>query len=220
MANPVFGEPVIVEGLANALQELRDCGAPQLLVRVYPKDRTGRFDDLKRRRQDILFPDVAWEPKWLTPLPEDSTMLTNCLRHADVGVNVASTISLELCMFEKPVINIAYNPPGLDISPWDYARFYEFEHYRPVVASGAVTIARSPSQLVQLLRHALENPSATRARQRTFLDTMFGATLDGRSGERVADCLLALAHGGKASLRPLTRSLLGRRAGDTEINVA
>ena len=101
---------------------MKDAGSPQLLVRVYPKDRTGRFDDIKRRYPDVLFPKVAWEPNWLTPMPDDTCMLTNTLRHAAVGINVASTVSLELCMFRKPVINVAYNPPGIDIYPFDYRR--------------------------------------------------------------------------------------------------
>jgi hypothetical protein len=116
---------------------------PQLLLRVYPKDQTGRFEELKRRRSDIIFGEAPWEPLWLTPKIEDCFVLTNTLRHADVGINVASTISLELCMFAKPVINVAYNPPEIHSSLVDYARYYEFDHYRPVVESGAVQVAGS-----------------------------------------------------------------------------
>ena len=60
-------------------------------------------------------------------------MLTNTIRHAAVGINVASTLSLELCMFDKPVINIGYNPPGTEVSPVEYRRYYDFDHYRPIV---------------------------------------------------------------------------------------
>ena len=112
MARPVAGEERIVEGIARFVRGMKDAGSPQLLVRVYPKDRTGRFDDIKRRYPDVLFPKVAWEPNWLTPMPDDTWMLTNTLRHAALGINVASTVSLELCMFRKPVINVATIRPG------------------------------------------------------------------------------------------------------------
>ncbi len=194
MANPMFGEPIIVEGIADAVRGMTEFGPPQLLVRVYPKDQTNRFDDLKRRRPDVLFPHVPWEPAWLTPRYEDLFVLTNTLRHADVGVNAASTISLELCMLGKPVVNVGYNPPGMDISPWDYGQFYGFEHYQPVTDSGAVMIARAPDQVEGMLRDALTEPGKRHPQQQRLIRTMFGDTLDGRSADRVADCLLGWAN--------------------------
>jgi hypothetical protein len=192
MANPMLGEPRIVEGIAGMLREMPH-PTPQLLVRVYPKDRTGRFDDLKHRCPDVLFPVVPWEPSWLTPLPGDTQLLTNTLRHSDVGINVASTISLELCMLERPVINVAYNPPGIDIHPFDYRRFYEFDHYKPVAQSGAVMLAHSEDAMKGLIQKALAAPSLSVDRQRDLIGRMFGTTLDGRSSHRVAECLQMLA---------------------------
>ncbi len=191
MANPMLGEPRIVEGIARMLRDMPH-PRPQLLVRIYPKDLTGRFDDLKQRYPDVLFPAVPWEPSWLTPLPDDTQLLTNTLRHADVGINVASTISLELCMLGRPVINVAYNPPGIDIHPYDYRRFYEFDHYKPVARSGAVMLAESEDAMPGLIQRALTNPSALHEAQRALIERMFGSTVDGRSSARVAECLQML----------------------------
>jgi hypothetical protein len=141
----------------------------------------------------VLFPAIPWEPAWLTPAPEDSYLLPNMLRHAAVGVNVASTISLELCMFDRPVINVAYNPDGTDRDEVDYARYYRFDHYRPLVESGCVTLASSEADMRRLLRQALTNPGESVDRGRAFLRSMFGATLDGRSADRVASHLVRLA---------------------------
>jgi hypothetical protein len=193
MPNHMPGEPRIVEGIATMLREMTDLGRPQLMVRVYPKDLTGRFEPLKRTCPDVLFPAIPWEPSWLTPAPEDSYLLPNMLRHAAAGVNVASTVSLELCMFGRPVINVAYNPEGTARELVDYARYYAFDHYRPVVESGSVTLARSENEMGQLLRAALTDPAASAQRGRAFLHSMFGDTLDGRSAERVAQKLLELS---------------------------
>ena len=152
MANHMPGEPQIVQGIANMLRSMNDFGPPQLLVRLYPKDRTGRFEEFKRSNPDIIFPRVPWESAWLTPEIEDTPLLTNTLRHAAVGINIASTISLELCMFDKPVINVAYNPPGLNIEPLDFGRAYAFDHYRPVVESGAVALANNEAHMKTLRR--------------------------------------------------------------------
>ena len=100
---PMPEEPRIVEGVARALQQVRGVPDPQLLVRVYPKDLSGRFDALRAQAvPDVLFPPVPWERRWLTPRLEDCSLLTSTLRHCALGINVASTVSLELCMFDKP----------------------------------------------------------------------------------------------------------------------
>lgn len=193
MSEHMPGEPLVVEEIADLVGEMTDLGSPQLLVRVYPKDRTGRFDELKARRPDILFPESRWVEGWLTPTEDDNSMLTNTLRHVAAGVNVASTISLELCMFDKPVINVAYNPPGMSTVRVPYARYYEYDHYRPLVTSGAVELASTAGQMRVLLRQALTNPSCRSRERKTLVQRMFGDTLDGRSNERVARALSTLA---------------------------
>lgn len=193
MPNHMPDEPAIVEQIADVLNESNESARPQLLVRVYPKDLSGRFEDLKRRRTEILFPQVAWEAAWLTPKYEDSYALVNALRHSALGINVASTVSLELCMFDKPVINIGYNPPNVGEEVLKYADYYEFDHYKPLVESGAVAVARTQDELRNLVDEALKNPSAHASERRALIEKMFGATLDGKSSERVARALLETA---------------------------
>ena len=193
MANHVPGEPAIVERIASMLRELRGLSAPQLLVRVYPKDQTRRFEDIKRRYPEVLLPAIPWEPNWLTPLDEDSYLLTNTLRHSAVGINVASTISLEMCMFDKPVINVGYNPPGVSTTVIDCARYYEFDHYRPIVESGAVEVAFSEEELQRRLIEALLHPERRAMQRRALIRQFFGDSLDGWSSTRVAGILEMLA---------------------------
>lgn len=193
MANHMPGEPQIVEGIARMLREMPEFGPPQLLVRVYAKDRTGRFDAVKERLPDVLFPPVPWEPNWLTPKPEDSYLLANTLRHAAVGINVASTISLELCMFDKPVLNVGYNPPGVAKEQVDYSRYYQFDHYRPIVESGAVRVAYSESALREQMIDALRSPERQSDNRKKLIRQFFGDTLDGHSAIRIAQTLRRLA---------------------------
>jgi hypothetical protein len=187
------GEPQIVEEIADLLGKLDLDVKPQLLVRVYPKDLTGRFNELKGRRPDILFPVVEWEPSWLTPKFEDSYALVNSLRHCALGINIASTVSLELCMFDKPVINIGYDPEGIDRRAVSFAAYYDFEHYKPLVDSGAVDVAWDRAELRPLIERNLKDPGVRQPNRKKLIDHMFGTTLDGRSGKRVAEVLLEIA---------------------------
>ncbi|HKQ75578.1 MAG TPA: hypothetical protein VJ810_17910 [Blastocatellia bacterium] len=205
MDNHMPDEASVIEGVYESLRRMTRLGPPQLMVRLYPKDRRPeRFDDLRRRRPEILFPHIPWNKKWLTPRLEDSYLLTNMLRHSALGVNIASTVSLELAMFDKPVINIGYNPPkapgaeGLDSGPIDFATYYDFDHYRPLVQSGAVGVAWTEDEMRRLLIEGLTEPHKDSHKRREFVRTMFGDSLDGKSGARVAQTLLRLC--GRANI--------------------
>jgi hypothetical protein len=166
---------------------------PQLLVRVYPKDQSGRFEPLRARNlPNVLFQTVPWEPKWLTPRLDDCTLFTSTLKHVAFGVNVASTVSLELCMFDKPVINIGFDPPGVDVYPISYPRYYGFDHYKPVVASGAVEVVWQADALQAALQDAFDHPARRAAGRKRLLEQFFGDTLDGRSSHRIAEALHAM----------------------------
>lgn len=193
MPNHMPAEPEIVEGIADMLMEIDSDPRPQLLVRVYPKDLSGRFNELKNKRKDIIFPEIEWEEAWLTPKFEDTYALVNTLRHCALGINVASTISLELCMFDKPVINAGYNPRSVSTEVLNYSDYYKFEHYKPVVDSGAVQVADSEEKMGVLIREFLANPTRGATERKALIDRMFGATLDGNSHQRVSKVLLGLA---------------------------
>jgi hypothetical protein len=157
MSNHMPYEPYVVSRIADIIQKL----GPEyrLVVRTYAKDRQDVFDQLKFERPDIIIPEVNWEKKFQTPLLDDQLFFKALLKNCVAGVNVASTITLELCMFDKPAINVGYNPPGKDISPYDYVRFYNFDHYRPIVESGAIRVAKDELQMAEYLKEAIDNPS-------------------------------------------------------------
>ncbi len=192
MANHMPNEPELVEEIADILSAVGGENPPQLLVRVYPKDLTGRFEKLKMRRPDILFQKTDWETAWLTPKFEDSFALINALRHCALGINVASTVSLELCMFDKPVINVGYNPASVPVGKINYAEYYEFDHYRPLVESGAVEVASSVRRMRQLIIENLRKPARRKTERQNLIKKMFGETLDGKSANRVAQALLQI----------------------------
>lgn len=96
-------------------------------------------------------------------------------------------------MFDKPVINVAYNPTSVSEREISYRSYYEFDHYKPIVASGAVRVARSEREMLEFLRSSLEHPATESAERKNLISEMFGNTLDGKSSVRVADTLLQLA---------------------------
>jgi hypothetical protein len=193
MLNLQPGEEAVVEGIADMLLRMPD-PKPQLVVRVYPKETSGRFEPMKARRKDIIFPDIPWERKYFTPMPADLMLWTNMLYHCDAGINVASTVSLELCMFDKPTLNVVYNPPGINIYPKDYPIIYTWDHYLPLTNSGAIYLAHSEEEMETLLHEALAHPEEKSGQRKKLIKEFFGNTLDGKAYKRIAEQLLTFAN--------------------------
>ncbi len=190
-----------VEAVARIVQRLPMRPKPQLLVRTYIKGTSAEMESLAARKlEDVVFPQVLWTKRWLTPLYDDLAVYAGMLRHASLGINVASTVSLELLLHNKPVINLGFDPPGSNLPhSMRYERHLTFDHYRPVADSGAVMVARSEQELESMVRRGLEEPATQGPQTEILLKDMFGDMLDGRSGRRVATTLLDLASQDKRS---------------------
>jgi hypothetical protein len=198
ISNHFYEEHYHVQAVIGHLKEIGELGIlpkPQLVVRTYVKGTSQEMKALAARSiPDVIFPPVLWDEKWQTPQYEDLTIYTNLVRHTDLGINAASTVSLELLLHNKPVINLDFDPPGTDL-PWcmGYSRHINFDHYKPVAESGATMVARSEADMREMLYKGLTNPQGDSERRRQFMTWMFGDTLDGNSGRRVAEHLIDIA---------------------------
>ncbi len=194
--NHFFEEHHHVERVARLLGEIDVPLRPQLVVRTYAKGTSRAMRALAERGlPETVFPPVAWDERFQTPRFEDLAVYSSLLRHAALGINAASTVSLELMRFDKPVINLDFDPPGADL-PWclGFGRHIRFDHYWPVAQSGAVMVARSAADMERMLARGLNRPDADSGARRDFLAAMFGDRLDGNAGRRAADRLLEIAH--------------------------
>ncbi|HYD92908.1 MAG TPA: hypothetical protein VEB18_00385 [Candidatus Paceibacterota bacterium] len=122
---------------------------------------------------------------------DDVIHLANSLRHADVIINVDSTLTLDAMANRKPAIIIAYDGDRKLPYRRSIAFIYEREHYRNVIKTGAVPLARSHTHLVQLLNTFLENPEYLQAERDVLTERML-YKLDGRSGERAGQAILTV----------------------------
>jgi len=145
----------------------------QLVVRIYAKDDNTEYYKL-RENTDICVPDHYWELNYLTPTIKDITLFNSLLNHCVLGINVASTVSLELALLNKPVINIAFNPKGENVYPNDYEKIYDFDHYKPIVNSGAISLAKSSKELEDLIRLYSTDPETHQEERAKLIDNFFG----------------------------------------------
>lgn len=199
------------ELLARRLNEGRFASRCQLLVRTHPQDDFDAFERLRTipgvvlDRPGSYFGKAKGYPAILKyfPTAEEVRHLTETLAAADVIVNVASTITLESCLLDRPVVNIGFNltdEPGFSIG--DY---YGLTHYKPVTESGAVEIAHSETELWRAIDNALLHPES-RSRERARLYQLFDEFGDGAASVRLADAITTFVKDSLSLEKPIPRT--------------
>lgn len=146
-------EPSIVEHIAEKLQSglysQKDGKRVHLLIRPHPQDVDWqtRYSHVQQQENVTLMP---------AQMGNIETMV-NTLIHSDIVIATQGSITLDAAALDKKIINIAFDGKLNRSYTESVARWYEMDHYRPVVASQGVAIVKSFAQLddtiVTLLEH-------------------------------------------------------------------
>ncbi len=192
-------DPEHVRVLLDLIRAGRIKGNPQMLLRPMPVDDGSRYCNVRRNYPELIYLQPTWlhtKPgDWsrVMPLSEDVRFLANLTQYADLNVNLASTMTLDFAIHDKPIVNIAFDvasPPPFGKPLWDY--YYRFEHYRPVVELGAARFARSPEELAGHVNAYLKNPNLDSDNRRRLVELEVNLPL-GRSSQRIVEVLGAIA---------------------------
>ncbi|MBG6187825.1 hypothetical protein [Flavobacterium sp. CAN_S2] len=188
-------DPVVIRTIANAMRE-DIIGIPcQLVVRTSPAEGPERFAAIQKD-----FPEIIWNnPKWILtrenhaeswsqriPSEEDIKDLRSLLEYVDLNINMCSTMSLDFMLFDKPVINTVFGNPENGL--YDDQRFLGYDHFKKVVDSQSVSIAKNPMELIDQIKEALANPSARTKERKAMIDLQISEDLVGTS-KRIAATL-------------------------------
>ncbi len=166
-----------------------------VLVRTHPQDNSGSYaaiaDHPRARVIDAGRPSTAGERLhglW-TPREGEAALLADQIFHADVVVNVASTVTLEALRLGRPVINIGYDVESGDF-PASMAEYYGTPHYSRVVRAGVAPVARSEGELQELVRSA-STWWPTLADRVARFNRVIDPFQDGQATRRLADDIIA-----------------------------
>lgn len=170
-------------------------GNPQLVVRPSPVDPGRRYDQVRADFPELRYAQPAWihapGEGWarVMPTPADVQFLANLTYYSDLNINVASTMTLDFAIQDRPVVNIAFDvsqPPPLGLPL--HRVYYEYEHYRPVRNLGAARIARSAEQLAEHVNRYLADPALDRENRRSLVELEVRLPL-GESATRILTTL-------------------------------
>ena len=189
-------EPEVVGRMEDGLRH--HLGADlQLVVRVHQLDSVERYTELDGRPGVVI--DHAGKPQVGAYHDRDFDAaalqhLADTLHHADVVVNVASSISIDAAALGSPVVCVDFDAE--DGVPYhrSVSRFYDFTHQQPVIRSGGVCRARTPEELVDAVRAYLADPDLHATGRARLVREQCGR-VDGCAGRRVGDAVIEAAGG-------------------------
>jgi hypothetical protein len=188
-------DPIVIRVIANAIRKNYIKTKVQLIVRTSPAEDDARFKAVREE-----FPEIVWNvPKWIlarenhaeswsqrVPSEEDITDLRSLLEYVDLNINMCSTMSLDFMLFDKPVINTVFGNTVNGL--YDDQRFLKYEHFKKVVDSHSVTIAKNRDELINLINNALNSPKERTTQRKAMIDLQISEPLEGTS-KRIAETL-------------------------------
>lgn len=169
---------------------------PQLLIRLHPLFQKSSATELAQYQELARCPGIAVStPRVLSQrlFPdmdfEELRLSASLVRAADVVVNFFSTMQLDACICDKPVINIAFDWSDKAFGSQQAGRFKGYTHIRRVVDQGATELARNRVELRSQLENALERPKERSAARQRVVQSECGV-VDGKSAERIAEAIV------------------------------
>jgi hypothetical protein len=174
-------EPEIAIHLAKFIREGGNEKRICLFLRPHPQDL--RFKD--RFSEQLKNEIINYEDASLTNLGQ----LAELFSAADVVISTQGSISLDAVAFDCRVINIAFNGNGEPPYHQSVERYYEMDHYQPVVDSGGVAIVKSYVELDDALMAYISDYNL-HCQGRVQLRERMLEPFDGKSADRIVDVLL------------------------------
>lgn len=183
-------QPEMVTEIYEAIKQSKIINNAQLLVRPHPVGANSYWQNFRKTFPEVPFSlskivenhdGIKWKPS-----TNDIKLLINSILHCDIMINFSSTVTLEAFIFNKPVINIAYDYQK-DSFYHHYTRnAYSVESYKPVVENNSTKIAYSLDELINHTNNYLKNPRQNQKNRENLLK-LICEYLDGKSSERTAN---------------------------------
>ena len=188
-------DELYIEIIAEFIIQNKIQAKVNFIVRTSPAESPERFYFLKDK-----YPFINWNyPKWVlsrinhpepwsqrVPSAVDIKDLRSLLTYCDLNINMCSTMSLDFMLFDKPVINPVFGNEHNGL--FDDQRFLEFAHYKKIVESNSVIIAKNKTELLDAINDSLTNPEKRKVERESIITFQIGHSLKGTS-RRIANTL-------------------------------
>lgn len=212
----VRGHFKILETLCRMIQDPALPYPCQLVVRMHPgkpglaqgseerqiRDLAGKYTYVAIDEPSAAFAALPVASHWDSKA-QDQAHFFNLLKHSDMLVNCFSTTTLDAAIFNCPIINIAFDAEPVAHPCASWTRYYGETHYQPVLRSGGVALVKNPEELLGAVRrYLLDRTQDEEGRERIVREQC--GTLDGKSGERLANLVESHMRTHNSCTRPVS----------------
>jgi hypothetical protein len=122
---------------------------------------------------------------------EDASDLQGLLRHSDVVVTSFSTVMLEACIFDRPVVNVAFARYSERMGQ-PYTAVANYAHLKRILEAGGTRTATTAEELLALVNDYLRRPEMDADGRARIRERECGP-YPGTAGARIGNHLLQLA---------------------------
>jgi hypothetical protein len=126
------------------------------------------------------------------PDSEDSLVLKALLKYCNVCIIPASTLAIDACLLNAPVIGIGFDGLQEKLYKNSIRRMYNFTHYSKLISLGGITIAENTSSLIVEIKKYLKDKSR-HSEQRSKIAKTYYEKADGLSWKRIASTINQLS---------------------------
>jgi len=167
-----------------------DLGDVTLLVRLHPLADINDFKELDNYENVILqIPGKQKDFKDRVFSKNDDLELAETLKHSDLILNVASTISVDAAIFDTPTLSVCFDIRGELPFHHSVSRIYEYEHYRTLRKTGGITLIKSIDEMIYNCKKYLDNPNINKTGIENIVKQQCLYT-DGKSSQRVGKFII------------------------------
>jgi CDP-glycerol glycerophosphotransferase (TagB/SpsB family) len=172
-------------------------GNVQLLVRPHPIHDNAEMRELfTRLGPRVRLQETPNAGKELNKRTQDEMQIVewvNTFRHADVVINLSSTVTVDAAIFDKPIVNLDFDPqPGAKDQQLIKEVNHLWKHFKPIAESGGVWLVDNFDEMETAVRTYLETPELHREKRRWIVEHVCGYT-DGTCGGRMASAIVDFA---------------------------
>lgn len=177
-------EPEIIKEMADWAERGELEGNVYFVIRLYPGGRNYKDAEERKFEQLTSHPRIAFyrHEVW-TDIPTTERLL-NLMLHADVVLQVYTTVALEVTVLGRPLLSTPFDGHHQRPMYRSIRRFEKFEHFQDVIKSGALLRAYSFDELRECLNCYFQNPSYLVYEREQLRKDQCGP-LDGYASERV-----------------------------------
>ncbi len=171
-----------------------ELGNAQLLVRPHPiHDKSREFEALRHLKPKVVVQSTGQPDLNVQHRAQDESKIrqwVNTFRHSDVIVNISSTAVIDGALFDRPVVNLDFDPePGKRLEPMIKEINHCWTHFKPIAESGGLWLVNNPAEMVNAVKTYLQQPELHREARRKMAAFVI-SYLDGNSGARLAEAML------------------------------